>query len=181
MRLRRSRLLALTAVVAALTGCAGSDDPTSPVARLSTATGDDPTLGDVTTREARLLVCPSSVSQTAIVSMGVYGGTVQVGDVRFAVPAGALRAQTTFVVKVPASQHLEVDIHALGYSSFHFEAPVTISIGYRRCGDVSGPFRAWYIDHETDSLLENMGGVTDSFARTHTFQTSHLSGYAIAN
>jgi hypothetical protein len=37
------------------------------------------------------------------------------------------------------------------------------------------------VDPETHELLEDMGGVTDTARRTHTFQTPHLSVYAMAN
>jgi hypothetical protein len=170
LRLDHLRVLTL-AVGIAVAGCSTADRPTAPASRLESASA----------LEQNLLACPTSLTQTATGALGMLGGTIQLGDVRFTLPAGAVRGLTVFVVTVPASRHLEVEIHALGLSSFHFEKPATITMGYGRCGDVQGPFRAWYIDSETKALLEDMGGVTDTVARTHTFQTNHLSGYAVAN
>lgn len=170
MRSGRLRLLAIAAV-AATAACSAADRTTAPLVR--------PDLADAP--EQTLLYCPTSWSRTAIATIGPSGGSVGIGGARLTLPPGAVSATTTFVVSVPASQHLEAEFHAYGRSSFQFDVPATITISYRRCGDVDGPFRAWYIDDETKALLENMGGVTDTLTRTHRFQTGHLSGYAVAN
>jgi hypothetical protein len=163
--------LLVIAAAAATAACSAADRATAPVVRPDEAGATERTL----------LYCPTSASKMAIATIGPAGGSIGIGDVRLTLPPGAVLTTTTFVVSAPASNHLEVEIHALGRSSFQFVVPATIAISYRRCGDVDGPLRAWYIDDETKALLENMGGVTDAVSRTHTFLTGHLSGYAVAN
>jgi len=165
--------LAIAALVAS--GCVAPDRVAAPSGRASAvpsvATGEGTTL----------LSCPTSKSATALGVLGPLGGVIEVGAVRFELPAGAVTRLTAFVVSVPAGDRLEVDAHVLGLSSFSFGVPARFTVSYARCGDVRVPLRAWYIDQTTGALLEDMGGVTDTVARTHTFETGHLSGYAIAN
>jgi hypothetical protein len=100
------------------------------------------------------------------------------------VPAGAVLVPTLIQVTTPASRYMEVDISVPGVEHFVFELPVTVTIDYGRCSrsDLDkAQLTAWYIDSETKALLEAMGGVDDKVARTVTFTTPHLSGYALAN
>lgn len=79
---------------------------------------------------------------------------------------------------------MEVDITADGSAHFSFRSPVTVSVSYARCtrSDIDkAPLTVWYIDAATKALLQNMGGTDDKVARTVTFITDHLSGYAVAN
>jgi hypothetical protein len=165
--------VATTVLVAA--GCVAPERAAAPSGRASAV----PSLasGDGTTP----LSCPTSLSATALGVLGPLGGVIEVGAARLELPAGAVSRLTAFVVSVPAGDRLQVDAHALGLTSFHFRAPARITVSYARCGDVDGPLRAWYVDDSTGALLEDMGGVTDPVAKTHTFETKHLSGYVIAN
>ena len=87
-------------------------------------------------------------------------------------------------VTVPASKYMEVEISVAGSEHFTFELPVVVTLSYDRCTRSAAdllPMTAWYIDSETKDLLAPMGGMDDKVARTVTFTTGHLSGYAIAN
>jgi len=164
--------VATTALVA---GCVAPDRVAGPRERAgalpSVASGDGTTV----------LWCPTSQSATKLGVLGPLGGVIEVGAARFELPAGAVSRLTAFVVSVPAGDRLQVDAHVLGLSSFLFRVPARITVSYARCGDVHVPLRAWYVDDSTGALLEDMGGVTDTVAKTHTFETTHLSGYVIAN
>ena len=96
-------------------------------------------------------------------------------------PPGALAAPQHFTVSMAAGAVLAVDVHATGHDHFTFQRPIAITVGYGRCGAVSGALTAWHVDEESGALLEHMGGVTDPDARTHRFATPHLSMYALAN
>ena len=131
-----------------------------------------------------LIECPTTetVSETSLVTS--LGGIVTVGGTSISIPPGAVLEPTLITVTVPASTYMEVDVTANELLHFVFEQPVTISVSYARCtrGDIDkSPLSAWYIDSSTKTLLEAMGGVDDKVARTVTFTTGHLSGYALAN
>ena len=133
---------------------------------------------------AKLIEFPTTTTQTTSALVTSLGGVVQVGGTSITVPAGALLQPTLLVVTIPASKYMEVDISVAGVEHFLFEQPVTITVNYSRCtrADIDKTsLSAWYIESTTKAPLENMGGVDDKVARTVTFTTPHLSGYALAN
>ncbi len=133
---------------------------------------------------ANLVECPTNTSQTASgLVTPLLGGTVAVGGFSIAIPAGAVLDETTITVTVPASRYVEVDIRATGQEHLQFLQTAVVTLDYSRCGRGNidlRPLTVWYIDAATKEPLENMGGVDDKAARTVTFRTGHLSGYAIA-
>ena len=133
---------------------------------------------------ANLIECPSSQSSTTTTLVSPLGGLVSIGGTTISIPAGALALPTLITVTVPASNYMEVDISVPGLEHFEFDLPVTVTVSYARCNraDIDqSPLSAWYIDGETHELLEHMGGTDNKVARTVTFTTPHLSGYALAN
>ena len=110
---------------------------------------------------------------------------VDVGATAISVPAGALTVPQLIQVTVPASNYMEIDVTAVGFESFLFQQPVSITIDYSRCTRSnidSQTLHVWHIDPVTHDLLEEMGGVVDDKISRHiTFTTGHLSGYAVAN
>ena len=79
---------------------------------------------------------------------------------------------------------MEIDVSAVGFTSFLFQQPVTITIDYSRCNRNNldpQTLQVWHIDPLTHQMLENMGGVVDTATQQITFTTGHLSGYAVAN
>ena len=174
------RLKQLSAVlaVAGFVACAGSDITSpkhvTPVATQNLGGGLTPSL----------MQCPTNETQTASGLVSPLGGSVSVGGTTIAIPAGALLASANVTVTVPASNYLEVDVSIDGVPHFLFELPVTITVSYDRCSRANidkAPLSVWYIDSDTHALLEQMGGIDDKVARTVTFLTGHLSGYAVAN
>jgi hypothetical protein len=132
----------------------------------------------------KLVECPATDSETATALVSPLGGVVSVAGASISIPAGALLLPSIVTVTVPASKFVEVDVSVAGVPHFTFELPVTVTISYARCtrSDIDrAPLSAWYIESATKALLENMGGVDDKVARTVTFRTGHLSGYAVAN
>jgi hypothetical protein len=79
---------------------------------------------------------------------------------------------------------MEVDISVEGAAHFTFQLPVTVTVSYARCDPSAiegSTLTVWYIDSVTKALLAPMGGIDNAIARTVTFTTGHLSGYAVAN
>jgi hypothetical protein len=108
---------------------------------------------------------------------------VSLGGHSIQIPGGALLDPTPITLTEPASRYVEIGVQAGDAEHFLFELPVVVTISYDRCSRSNidrTPLQVWYIDPITHELLENMGGVDDKLARTVTFLTSHLSGYAIA-
>jgi hypothetical protein len=132
----------------------------------------------------QLLACPSATTQQTTGVVGLLGGILQLGNTTISIPAGAVLLPTLFEIVVPASPYMEVEIHAVGLTSFLFHEPATISIDYSRCGDGAIPdgaqLQGVYIDPITHAVLSEMGGADDRAAQRVTFTTGHLSGYAVA-
>lgn len=167
------RLIGLSSLAfAAFTACG---EPTAPDGREA---------GSSLFSSARLVVCPTSESQTTSALIDpLLGGTISLGETSIAIPAGALTTPTLLTVTMPASKYVEVQIRALGIEHLLFERDVEITIDYGRCtrSDIdAAPLSVWYIESLTGLPLENMGGVDDKQARTVRFSTDHLSSYAIA-
>jgi hypothetical protein len=129
-----------------------------------------------------LLSCPGgddgAVSRATI---GPEGGRLSLDGFVMVVPAGAVLDTTTFVMRVPEAKVLKVKIRARDERHFVFAKPVTITLDYSRCRALPADPTAWYIDENTNSELEQMPGVNEAAAHTFTFETGHLSGYALAN
>ncbi len=131
-----------------------------------------------------LMVCPVDTTTTTSAIISPLGGTVSLGGTSILLPAGAVVTNTQIELTIPASQYMEVDITANGGQGFLFSQPVTVTIDYSRCqqGVINlGPRSAWYIDLNTNALLQNMLGVDNPLTDQITFSTLHLSGYAVAN
>lgn len=181
MRLRTtSLLLALPALVAACSPDS-APSPLAPAApmgarTLSARSGNDGAAG-------LLLACPSDVAISGEAVIGREGGSLVVGGHALVVPAGAVPKPTTFVLSVPASPVLEIDISGDGRPHYQFMSPVAVRVDYSRCADdvlPETPLVAWWIDGPGRSKQGEMPSTDDRAARTLTFTTDHLSGYAIA-
>jgi hypothetical protein len=128
----------------------------------------------------RLLGCPSATSDSASAVVGPEGGALSLGGFRVDFPAGAVDSARTFVLAVPASDVLEIEVHAEGRDHYAFATPVTVTLDASRCGILPPGLQVWHIDGRSRALLEPMGGVVDLLSRTVRFRTSHFSGYSIA-
>ena len=131
-----------------------------------------------------LLECPTNQATSTTGVVDLLGGSVFLGTTGITLPAGALTTPTLFQVSVPASQYMEIDVSAVGFQTFLFQQPVTITIDYSRCSrsDIDQKtLHVYHIDPLTHELLEDMGGVDDKVSQQITFTTTHLSGYAVAD
>ena len=148
----------------------------------ATAPGTSTTRSDGTSHS--LIECPSSETTTTSAVVGLLGGVIQLGGTSITIPSGALTAPTLLQVTIPASRYVEIDVTAVGFTSFLFQQPVSVTIDYSRCtrSDIDQQtLHVWHIDPNTKQLLEDMGGTDDKASRRITFSTGHLSGYAVAN
>lgn len=132
----------------------------------------------------RLIYCPSNQTYSVTDTVGALGGLLSVAGTTVTIPAGALLSPTPITVTVPASPYMEIDVSVDGVDHFLFEQPITMTIGYSRCTSLASyllPLTAWYINSETNALIDPMVSVDNKVTRTVTFTTIHLSGYALAN
>jgi len=174
----RARLwLAAAALIMSGTSCLDSaNNPTAPAQPAHIANRDAAT-------GLQLLSCPAADAQQTTGLLGLLGGTLSVAGNSLRIPLGGLLSLQQFQIVVPASNYMEVDVHAVGLTSFLFQSPASITIDYSRCVDSipqGAQLRAVYIDSDTKAILEDMGGANDSLAHRITFSTPHLSGYAVA-
>jgi hypothetical protein len=170
---RTASLLLCAVIVIALSNCS-ADSPTSASSARTFS------LARVGQRQ-ELLACPGGDNDVARATIGPEGGRLAIGGFVMDVPQGALLDTTTFVMKVPVAEVLEVRIRARGEKHFTFEKAVTITLDYSRCPVVPADPTAWYIEERSNAKLEQMPGFNDPAAQSFTLQTGHLSGYALAN
>jgi len=131
-----------------------------------------------------LVECPTNETTTTSAVVGLLGGVINLGGTSITIPSGALTVPTLLKVTIPASQYMEIDVTAVGFTSFVFQQPVSVTIDYSRCArsDIDQQtLHVWHIDPNTKQRLEDMGGTDDKASRRITFSTGHLSGYAVAN
>lgn len=178
MRSSTAIATALCLSVVSAASCIDADStPTTP-ARVSAAAHF------TETPATHLLVCPASDSASTTGVIDVLGGMLSLGGDALELPPNAVLLPTAFEVVVPRSPYMEVDVHAVGLTTFLFQQPASITIDYSRCSPDAIPagaqLHAVYIDSDTKAILQDMGGTVDSAARRITFTTGHLSGYAVA-
>lgn len=175
--LKQVRLGAAAALALVLAACSGDGFATAPepIVQSSVIAAADagPTL----------LSCPNLRGKSVSRRIGPTGGALTIAGTKMIVPAGAVRAETEFVMSIPASEYLEIDIVADGREHFEFERPVTIRVNYAHCrsdeADLAS-LSAWHVDDATRDFLQGMESVDDKRGRKVTFETDHLSRYAIA-
>ena len=175
--MRRARQAGTAVILLLLAAC--GEHGTSPVEPVSPAS--DPALA---LAGQSFLRCPTETPISASGTIGILGGTIAAGGHRLTLPPAAVLKPTTFTVTAPASEHVELEVHAAGRDSFRFLVPARITISYERCGDRPVDTEAlavWHIDELTGTLLELMGGSPDAHGRRISFQTGHLSGFIIVN
>ena len=174
MRYRTHAAAAVLLVVSlAAVGCDGAGDALlAPDAPLLAASG------------STLVECPVSETRSVTRTLLPTGGEIELDGHRMTVPPGAIEFLTTFTLTAPKSNYVEIEIHAQGAEHFTFLDDVSITISYDRCTRSNinqSALTAWYIDSGTKALISEMGGTDDKLARTVTFDSDHLSGFAIAN
>jgi hypothetical protein len=182
--MRRYTPSAVAALAAAALLTAACTDVASGPTALRPAAGPLRVKDRTTAGSARLLACePPEAEERTVALVGPLGGTVRLGNTSVEVPAGALLDATLLEVVAPASGVVEYEIHAVGVSHFQFERPVTVTLDFARCAAALPPNakgEGVYLYREPYEVLEHMGGTVDREARTLTFTTGHLSGYAVA-
>ena len=134
-------------------------------------------------RPVQLVTCPSKEFVLSFAMLGPQGGTMTGGPVTMDVPPGALPTGRLFVISVPRSRYLEMQIAAVGVEHFIFDLPVTITVDYSRC-DLDQldeqSLTAWFVDTQSLLPIEPMATEDDRLARRAVFITDHLSRYALA-
>ena len=131
-----------------------------------------------------LLECPFPVASVTMATVGPSGGTVSAGGSSIRIPSRALLQPTLITVATGTSDYVDVDITAGNAEHFQFERPVTITIAYDRCSAASTESEelgAWYVDSYTKAPIAPMDATDDKSARAVSFDTDHLSSYAVAH
>lgn len=176
------RRVAITLTVALLVLSSSCGE--SPTAPPTPANGNDPSrLLGLSWGSPKLLVCPSSQTQSTTALIGTDGGSLSLGGTSVSIPLGALLDQTTVELTIPAGQYMEVDLTVNGGQHISFLQPVVVTIDYSRCNywyTLTKFLSVWNIDPDSKALLQNMGGIDNKLLQSITFTTPHFSGFAIA-
>lgn len=171
--------------VAIVAACTDAPRTTSPrVTQLGTSNRSTAVVATPAPQAPAYLACPSSVAQSTSAVIGPRGGVLTIGGSALAVPPGAVPAATNFTFTLPASDLMQVEVHADGVEHYVFKRPVAVTVDYSRCAAATDAipqsFGAWYFDPQTRKGLQFMGGVDIRALHRVVFATSHLSGYAIS-
>ena len=129
---------------------------------------------------SELVACPSNTTVSSSALLGVAGGTVTAAGSSGRIPPGALTEPTQISLTVPASPNMQIDVQAGDEEHFTFRLPVTVTIDYSRCENITGRISVWHIEDLTRTLLEQLPAIDDRLNRKITFITGHFSSYAIA-
>lgn len=169
-------LLALPALFVLLS-CADGEPPTAPVSDLRASE-------TLSVGQARLISCPAGDVQAVTGNIGVAGGRLGIGGHELLVPKGAISSPQRFEIAVRSSPYLVVAFRAVGHEHFEFAVPVQLTLSYGRCeadAEAAGALNVYYVDGETLSILEDVGGTVNADANTVTAVADHLSDYAVGS
>jgi hypothetical protein len=161
----------------AVAACSGDSPLTAPEASMQASVASFEPAGPIR------LHCPSSESRSVSRRIGPRGGTLTLAGTRLVVPRGAVPVETEFVLTLPASDWLELDIAAGDAEHYTFARPVEITVNYARCRTAAADteaLSAWYVDGATGDFLRDMGALDIKAGKKISFETDHLSKYAIA-
>lgn len=177
--------LAGVLAIAILSACSDAPRTTSPrVAQFGTSNRSTAVVATSASAAPAYLACPSTVAQSTSAVIGPKGGVLTLDGSALAVPPGAVPVPTTFTFTLPASDLMQVEVHADGVEHYVFKRPVAVTVDYSRCAAAADPipqsFGAWYFDPQTRKGLQFMGGVDIRALHRVVFATNHLSGYAIS-
>ena len=130
-----------------------------------------------------LAVCRVRSASSASAMIGPRGGTLSHGGHRLTIEKGVLKRPTRFTITRLTGKHLRVGITASGSEHYSFRAPVSVTISYAGCERqhrLAREATVVYLPDDPNRSPEAMGGVVDRRSRSITFQTTHLSTYAVA-
>jgi hypothetical protein len=133
-----------------------------------------------TSADFQLARCPTRIDRQVSASIGPQGGKLEVEGHSLTIPAGAVQAATRFTLHAPAGPYLRLELTARDTKHFEFERPASVTISYERCRRQHRRSRtptAWYLDD--NGHPERQESWDDPVAQTVTFQTLHLSTYAV--
>ena len=106
------------------------------------------------------------------------GGVLSLLDVTLTVPAGAVKNDTLFSIRIPDD---EVFFNEFGTDGLVFDVPVTVTMSYRNA-DLSGitesSIRLAWLDTRTNTW-KSMDCVVDAVSKTVTGQLNHFSAYGL--
>jgi hypothetical protein len=173
-QIRRGAAVWLTLAIAA---CSADSPLTAPEYSLETS------VAELQSADPVRLYCPHIESLSAAKRIGPKGGTLNLAGTKLVVPRGAVPVETEFVLTIPAGDWLELDIDAGGAEHYSFARPVTITVNYSRCGTRAAEteaLSAWYVDETSGDFVQDMGAIDLKAGKKLTFETDHLSKYAIA-
>src|SRR4051812_9766739 len=80
-----------------------------------------------------MVECPTSVTHSVSSLIGPLGGLLWLDGSSVTIPVGAVLVPTTITFTIPASNYMEIDVHAAGVDHYQFEKPISVTIDYSRC------------------------------------------------
>lgn len=131
------------------------------------------TLGDLT-----LLSCRDQKYDSVTQTVGSAGGTINVGDHRLVIPAGALSGDVTITATAPEVPRREVHFEPEGLK-FKYAAKLTLS--YKNCSLVNQllPKKIVYVDDDLN-ILELLLSIDLPLSQKVTGDVKHFSDYVVA-
>ena len=200
-RCHRRRFLSLSPLAALLAlglSACSADSPTSAMPTAAPAApaprallGLDPLLtttttvvtGTVTTLDNTvsgllgLLTCSQQDYLKSGKYIGVYGGSITVGDHKLVVPMGAL-SQTVYITATQQSGTIaEIDFQPHGLK---FAKPAALTLSYSSCSAPAGSVQSIVYVNEYNQIVEAPPSVDNTRSDNVAGLINHFSGYAVA-
>jgi len=174
--MRTGRLFLVPVVAAVVFGVACSREqsnplePQAPVLSASSGSG-----GGV-----QLVECTPLPAQSRSVTIGILGGTINIGPHRLFIPPGAVLTPKTITAQIVGG---DVTNSVVFYpEGLRFVAPALLSISYDNCKH-KGMFQKMQVVYTTNDLrniLELLPSIDNPIKKSVTGTIQHFSRYAIA-
>ena len=131
-----------------------------------------------TIKSLNLLSCKEQKFATTTQTVGVAGGTINVGDHKLVIPAFALDHDVTITATAPAVPRREVQFEPEGLK---FDNPASLTMSYKNCSLVSQllPKKIVYVDDGLN-ILELLLSLDNPLSQKVTGKLEHFSGYVVA-
>jgi hypothetical protein len=109
--------------------------------------------------------------------IGIYGGSITVGDHKLTVPAGAL-SQTVYITATQQSGTVvEIDFQPHGLK---FAKPATLTLDYGSCSTPSGSAQSIVYVNDSNQIVEVRPSSDNTSSDVVSAPINHFSGYAVA-
>ncbi len=126
-----------------------------------------------------LMQCTQQPQIVVSKTIGPAGGTMQIGNHTFTVPAGALSSNKTITATQVAGNYAHIDFKPEG---LQFATSATLTMSYANCAGVFSllPHHIAYVSDDMHTIFYFLLGIDDLLNKKVSGKVDHFSDYMIA-